>query len=251
MIRLSFEEGLSEQVAVLVDDWVLRVGQTLGRFVPAQARQELGFNTITDLQQDARFGVRAGVAWVRHLSGRSTLLDQVPLPVTEIDARFPVTEHLWLTASTACRVSASDTATLIRLGDPWAGLDDFHRMILDFISGIQEHETRTRWTEFQQSLVHDAAVVESVATRLAATVEETAVKAVAVDADPLVIACQVVAEALGIDVRDSQKGRDRELRATYATRWETSPGPPVFTCVRSRSRTVGGAVVETNRCLVS
>ncbi len=108
---------------------------------------------------------------MRHLSGTSTLLDQVPLPVTEIEARFPLTEHLWLTASTACRVSACDTATLIRLGDPWAGLDDFHRTILDFISGIQEHETRTRWTEFQQSIVHDAAVVESVATRLAAAVE--------------------------------------------------------------------------------
>ncbi len=38
LIRLSFEEGLSEQVAVLIDDWLLRVGQALspGRRDPAQ-----------------------------------------------------------------------------------------------------------------------------------------------------------------------------------------------------------------------
>ena len=61
-------------------------------------------------------------------------LDQVPLPVSELEARFPLSENLWLTAATDCRVTACDTATMIRTSDPWAGLDDFHRTMLDFIS---------------------------------------------------------------------------------------------------------------------
>ena len=138
LIRLSFEEELSEQVAVLIDDWVLRAGRALARFAGIHRYQELEWNTVTALETGARFGVRQGVAWVRHLSGTSLFLDQVPLPITELEARFPVTEHLWLTAATACRVTACNTTAMIRSGDPWAGLDDFHRTILDFIAGIHE-----------------------------------------------------------------------------------------------------------------
>ena len=73
--------------------------------------------------------------------GTSTFLDQVPLPVNELQARFPVTEHLWLTRGDVVpchRVRAR--RTMIRSGDPWAGLDDFHRTALDFITGIYERE---------------------------------------------------------------------------------------------------------------
>ncbi len=78
------------------------------------------------------------------------MLDQVPLPVTELQARFPVTEHLWLTAETACRVSVCGTTDMIQSGDPWAGLDDFHRTALDLLAGIQEQEARGRWLEVRQ-----------------------------------------------------------------------------------------------------
>jgi NHLM bacteriocin system ABC transporter peptidase/ATP-binding protein len=58
LIRLSFEEGLAEQVAVLIDDWVTRVGRALARFAEPQPRQELEGRAIAELECDARFGVR-------------------------------------------------------------------------------------------------------------------------------------------------------------------------------------------------
>ncbi len=71
LIRLSFEEGLSEQVAVLVDDWVLRVGQTLGRLRSGSARsQELRFNTIIDLR-GSRFRRARGCGLGAPPEGRS------------------------------------------------------------------------------------------------------------------------------------------------------------------------------------
>ncbi len=98
LIRLGFEERLAEQVAVLIDDWVLRVGRTVSPLSAPAGLQELRLAAATELCQGTRFGVREGVAWIRHLDGSSLFLDEAPLPVSELEARFPLSEHLWLTA---------------------------------------------------------------------------------------------------------------------------------------------------------
>ena len=52
LIRLSFEEGLSEQVAVLIDDWLLRVGRALGpsRRNPRLSRARVGHLHATSIE---------------------------------------------------------------------------------------------------------------------------------------------------------------------------------------------------------
>ena len=193
LIRLSFEEGLSEQVAVLIDDWLLRAGRALGRLAGIQGYRQLEWDTSGDVGRGTRFGVRQGVGWVRHFSGSSSFLDQVPLPVSELGARFPLSENL--------RVTACDTTTMIRTSDPWAGLDDFHRTMLDFISGVEERESRAGRTEFQRSLDHESALVESVQSQLAAAATESVVSPVDPGGDALVTACRTVGQSLGIEVR--------------------------------------------------
>jgi NHLM bacteriocin system ABC transporter peptidase/ATP-binding protein/NHLM bacteriocin system ABC transporter ATP-binding protein len=201
LIRLSFEEELSDQVAVLIDDWVVRVGRALARSAGTQARLDLEGSTIADFDRNARFGVREGVAWVRHLMGRSDFLDRVPLVDDDRHSRFPLTEHLWLTAATECRVTACDTTTMIRAGDPWAGLDEFHRAALDFMAEIEEQENVARLSEFQRSNAHDAAVIESVSSRLAAAANTTADSIVDPTDDALLAACRAVGQYMGIEVR--------------------------------------------------
>jgi ATP-binding cassette subfamily C protein len=131
-------------------------------------------------------------------------LDKVPLPVTELEARFPVSEDLWLTTATECRVTACDTSTMIRTSDPWAGLDGFHRSILDFISAIEEQETRAFSVEFGRAIAHETAVVESVSSQLAAAATGTLIRAVDPDGDALMRACQRVGQSLGVQVRSPQ-----------------------------------------------
>jgi NHLM bacteriocin system ABC transporter peptidase/ATP-binding protein/NHLM bacteriocin system ABC transporter ATP-binding protein len=209
LIRLSFEKGLSEQIAVLIDDWLLRVGRALGRLVTAPARQELALDTAATVECGTRFGVRDGVGWVRHQCGISSFLDQVPLPVSELAPRFPVTEHLWLSAAATCRVSACDTLAMIASGDPWAGLDDFHRAVLDFVSGIHERETQVRWAELQHSIDREAAMVQSVPARLAAAADVSSVPTIDLNDDPLLTAASAVARVLGIEVRSPPPPAER------------------------------------------
>ena len=205
LIRLSFEEDLSEQVAVLIDDWVVRVGRALARSAGTQPRLELEGNTIADFDRDARFGVREGVAWVRHLVGTSAFLDRVPLVDDELHSRFPLSEHLWLRAATECRVTACDTTTMIRMGDPWAGIDEFHRTALDFMAEVEEQENVARWSEFQRSIAHEAALIESLSSRLAATANTTADWVVDPSDDALLKACRAVGQYMCIEVRPPHK----------------------------------------------
>jgi len=209
LIRLSFEKGLSEQIAVLIDDWVVRVGRAMGRLVPLPSRQELAWDTVATVERGTRFGVREGVAWVRHQSGTSCFLDHVPLPVTELAPRFPVTEHLWLTASETCQVTACNTLAMIGSGDPWAGLDDFHRTVLDFVAAIHERETQVRWAELQQSVVREAVLVQSVPARLAAAADASSLPAIDSGDDALFSAASAVGRVLGIEVRSPPPAGER------------------------------------------
>ena len=249
LIRLSFEEGLSEQVAVLDrrlgDPRRPGVSPIAGLAIAPRARSPADRRVRT---RD-RFGVREGVAWVRHLVGTSMFLDRVPLLDGEIQTRFPVTEHLWLTAATACRVTVCDTTAMIRTGDPWAGLDDFHRAILDFIAVLDDQETQTRWVEFQRSIAHETALVQSVSSRLAAAANTAFLSAVDPGGDALSDRVRGGRTSHGHRCPSRRNQAAKILSDPRATRWETWRGPEVFTCGQSRWPMDGGAGMAATRCL--
>jgi ATP-binding cassette subfamily C protein len=201
LVRLSFEEGLSAQVAVLIDDWLLRAGRALSRLAGIRGYCDLEWDACANLENGARFGVRQGVGWVRHHSGSSMFLDRVRLPVSVLEARMPLSEDLWLTAATDCRVAACDTATMIQTSDPWAGLDAFHRAMLDFIHIIDEQESSSRWMDFRRSMAHEDALVTSVTSQLAAAAMETVISPVDPGGDALATACRTLGQKVGIEVR--------------------------------------------------
>jgi len=217
LIRLGFEERLAEQVAVLIDDWILRVGRALSILMAPPGRQELVLDTTTELTPGTKYGVREGVAWIRHLDGSSCFLDEVPLPVTELEARFPLSEHLWLTAGTGCRVTASDTLTLVRTGDPWAGMKDFHRAVLDDIGRTQEREACQRWSELNRAAAGDRTLVSGISIKLAAVANQTAAPITRTAGDALLAACRAVGQEKGIEVRQPRKSTDEEGQAGSET----------------------------------
>ncbi|MHB1561299.1 MAG: NHLP bacteriocin export ABC transporter permease/ATPase subunit, partial [Isosphaeraceae bacterium] len=212
LIRLSFEEGLAEQVAVLVDDWLLRVGLALYRAVDEHPCHELPREGVAAFRAGDRFAVRGGVAWVRHLAGRSRFLDLVPLPDGELAGRFPLTAHVWLQAREDCRVTAFATQTMFRASDPWAGLDAFHRATLDFIAGLHEREARARWMDLRRASDHQAAVIASVSARLARAADVEPAFATA-SGEPgegeLLDACRAVGDVLGLNVLAAPAAGDR------------------------------------------
>jgi NHLM bacteriocin system ABC transporter peptidase/ATP-binding protein/NHLM bacteriocin system ABC transporter ATP-binding protein len=201
LIRLSFEEGLTEQVSVLIDDWLLRVGRALARSAGTKPREELSSDSAAEYGKNARYGARQGVVWVRHLSGSSRFLDGNPLPTSEHRSRFPVTEHLWLTTNAPARISTADTSAMIQMGDPWQGLDDFHRAMLDYIADVDDQDTALQWIESRRSLARESAVIKAVSSQLAAAVSSAKATTVDPSGDALLTACRAVGQHLGIEIR--------------------------------------------------
>ncbi len=124
-------------------------------------------------------------------------------------------------------MTVCDTATMIRTGDPWAGLDDFHRTILDFIAGFDEQEARGSWAEFRRASARETALLERVSTRLAAAANETSSPVDDADGQRRCLAaCRIVGEAIGIEVRAPQASRTSAARHCRATPWGTWPERP-------------------------
>jgi NHLM bacteriocin system ABC transporter ATP-binding protein len=210
LIRLSFDEPLAEQVSLLIDDWILRIGRVLNPGGTPPDRRQLVPDVVTDLTAGARYGVREGVGWVRHLQGSSEFKDEAPLPVSEMEARFPLSEHLWLTAGEDCRVTCTGTLAMIRSGDPWEGLRNFHRAALDDMARAQEREARHSWSELQTVMTGQRTVLTSVSTRLASVANETTVPLERTDGDALLTACRAVGREAGIEVRSPRKSTEPE-----------------------------------------
>ena len=118
---------------------------------------------------------------------------------------------------------------MIRSGDPWAGLDDFHRTVLDFIAGIQEQEAHARWTEFRRS----SPTRRRSSSRSRRNWRRRPVRCrrdgrCRGRRGLLATACRAVGDALGIEVRAPQPDGDRTPADLAATRSGTWPEPPGF-----------------------
>ena len=68
---------------------------------------------------------------------------------------------------------------------------------------LDDQETQTRWVEFERSIAHETALVQSASSRLAATANKASLSAVDPGGDALVTACVAVGQAMGIDVRSA------------------------------------------------
>ena len=144
-------------------------------------------------------------------------LDEIALPASELEARFPLSEHLWLSAVEACRVTASDTVTMVRSGDPWAGLMDFHRAALDELARVQEREARQRWSELKSTMAGERLLVGGASIKLSAVANETTVPMERTAGDTLLAACRAVGQELGLDVRPPRKSSDDDRPAGSET----------------------------------
>lgn len=219
LIRLSFEANLAEQVALLIDDWIFRIGRALSADLGPPDRRDLALNENVELAPGIRFGARGGVAWFRHLAGCSSFKDENPLHLKEQEIRFPLSEHLWLTTREDCRVSGIDTLTMVRSGDPWEGLREFHRAALDDLSRTQEREVRQRWTELKTAVNGRQALVQALSLRLSAVANETSASLVrpSDDGSKLLMACRAAGLELGIDVHPPRRTTDLGSRVEDAT----------------------------------
>jgi NHLM bacteriocin system ABC transporter ATP-binding protein len=189
----------------LVDAWIDSVYAALTRDQLTAISAELVPGGTVPLAAGAV--VRAGhdVLWVGHLSGRSRLLGRAGLEV-EGSGLVPVSSRAWLEVVEDTRLVGIETTRLPSAEELWAGLARLARLVLahaDLAAAAEDAATRER---MRRRFAHRDATLRNACARLAETMTAGGraarpALAPADPEDPLLAACALVGEALGIRVK--------------------------------------------------
>jgi NHLM bacteriocin system ABC transporter ATP-binding protein len=193
-------------LAARIDTWISGLCGGLTRPAAPKVYDELrpgGEVCWSEAGRTAR--AREGVVWVRHLEGQSRLLGEETLTVRTGDL-VPVPEILWLVSAGEARLSSLSTLDLLAgplSGDLWRGLARFHQLLLAGValqngrSQSQERERLGRRVDL------DSALMRGAYARLASLLQPRSRDGDALDetGEPLLAACQLVAQSQGIVLR--------------------------------------------------
>ncbi len=207
--RAAADTAGAPALARQLDDWLSGLARGLARPPAPKGCAELEPGTETRLEA-ARLPARAreGVAWVRHLEGRTNVLGEAGLTPAG-DGLFPVPEGMWLSALEPARLTCHGTVEAVRAGEAWPGLAQFHALFLAAVAHQRERLERQDRERLERRQERDRATLGGAYARLASVLlpGEPGGTAFSEDRDALLLACRRVGALLGIEVRERPEGR--------------------------------------------
>ncbi|MBI5958803.1 MAG: NHLP bacteriocin export ABC transporter permease/ATPase subunit [Chloroflexi bacterium] len=143
------------------------------------------------------------VVWVQQLEGSSRFLGRDDLTLTTGEALVPLSDRTWLQAAEPGRLQAFSTPAVLKLDPKWTHLDQFNTRILNVIERDLLREKQAAGQMIRAKVASDAIKVQTAVSRLAATwSDEQTVDTLGADiSDPLLAACRMVGDALGLTVK--------------------------------------------------
>ena len=207
------EAALRAEAVRLVDGWVDAI--YAGLIVGAMPRDCVALRPPATVRLDppSRASSGAGVTWIGHLDGQSSLLGKSALPMR--GHPIPCSTRAWFAPSTTSTVSAATTRAQLDRGDVWAGLAAFQRLVvrgallaMDERSAHERRRQRRRDDE-REALMRDAftelVAAHDAATEAPAPGGRAAASAGSEEYDSLSSACRLVGAALGLSLVSGAK----------------------------------------------
>ena len=204
--RARFGEASLRAAAIrLVDEWVESVCAGLATGAMPQDCEALAPQAAVRLEAGAMARIGAGVAWVTHLEGGSTLLGPAGPTLRGIPA--PCSSRIWFVAAAPSVVSVTTTAQALESGDVWQGLAEFHDAAVRCAEQAMDERSRSeqdrqRRRDMERDTLMREAFTDLVAVHDAS--EDMALPGGGGDAangrDSLSRACRMVGAALDIDL---------------------------------------------------
>jgi ATP-binding cassette subfamily C protein len=216
-----------EDVADLLNTWIngLSLGLSTNLVVPRHYAL-LDADAEVNVEPGAVIRARKGVLWASVPSGLARFMGWEELPLMGDDDFLPITESTWLQAVSTDTLRAVNTQTFLRQQISWSCLENFHRMALDLIIWNVERDQRIEKERLKTRAAFDDAALQNAMTCLTAILTPKAEAVVLADAgleEPLVTACRLVGNALGIQIRARPDPVDGQAEAqTLASITEAS-----------------------------
>lgn len=199
-------------ISALIDQWVAVLLRSFKiGMIPQNCQNLLPPAGEAQFNQYTAYKPHKGVTWVRHQEGTSHLMGLGHLPPIRTENCFPVDEKTWLYAHTKIVLEYIQTLDLIAHSDFWAFLQHFHRFVLESLTIIGQLEVVKEQERLKQKARDETISLNNAFFNLVAVVTPEHGEMGATTADPLLSACQVIGQQLGIHFvphPDAQKGRN-------------------------------------------
>lgn len=262
--QLAGEIEYQAVLSALLDRWVNNLSRAVARDVPPKDVIHLDAGKPTALKLHNSVMPRHGVLWIKQLAGSSQWMGRDDLPPLGGEGYIPLSVYTWARAAQPGQVAALGTAPLLEQNNVWAGLADFHSlMLLALTRNVLVEETSER-ERLQRKADSQALVIENAVAQIASLLEPQAATPFARQPgplnDPLLAACQLVGQALRIEIRPpagsqasrSQQSAIRQIakasnirvrQVTLAGEWWRDDNGPLVALVEATGRPV--ALLQT------
>lgn len=201
---LGADPDYSVEVAVMLENWVKGLSRALGRDTALRQYEPLELGKALSLPVDGLARVKKGILWVTVTEGEVLFNGLDVAHVSPGQLPLPVTERTWLQAVQPSVLHTDDTETLIEADTEWKFLDAFHWLALDCVLYTLQVGERIERERLRLRRVQDQAQVSGSLRRLAGVLktQDTLLDDDQQQQDePLVMACRLVGQALGVQIR--------------------------------------------------
>ncbi len=227
-----------EQIAALITNWVAGLSRGLSKnlTLPRQFTL-LEPGGETRLEDSAVARPRKGILWVSSQRGIAWFMGRNDLLLMDENDFLPVSEYTWMQSAGKNTLYALDTSAFFQRENAWDSLETFHRTALSLIIRTVERERRVETERLKTREQFDRSYVRNAFAYLASALKPQAGTALIADygiEDPLLTACRLIGEVMGVNFRPRPNPIDGEPEA------QTLDGITAASRVRSRQVALRG-----------
>ena len=197
----------------LIDGWVESIYAGLVAGAMPRGCEPLRSPSIVRLESPATATSEAGVVWIRHVKGESSLLGRPELPLRA--RAIPCSARAWFAMSTSSVVRVTATGAMLDEGDVWASLAELQSLVTRCVLLAMEERSERERRRQQRRDVDREAFMRHAFTELVAVHESTtevpafrggdAATTESEPQDSLSSACRLVGSKLGVSLARGAK----------------------------------------------
>jgi NHLM bacteriocin system ABC transporter ATP-binding protein len=201
--RLGAAREFAGMVAELIENWVDGLSSGVDQDLPPRDYEPVEAGRELTLPSGGTVRTRRGVVWISQREGSSRFLGRVDVEAADGDAPFPLSPRAWLESTGPWLLDAVDTRRALEGRAAWAALGRFQELVLGCIEEDAARRERAQIERLDARAGADRARLEAAYSRLASVLSPLAGRPAAglASRDPLLAACQLVGEPLGIAMR--------------------------------------------------
>ncbi len=210
------------EVAALLDGWVECLSRGVTKDIAYQPKADLLVTEESEEKLAAGKCVRAkrGAAWLTVRVGDVSFIDLEELFISDEMVAFPVTPDTWLKADSEAQLHAAPAVSALKNAPEalWRGLDLFHETLClcEFLNkkliAVDEFNRLRSKADYQRAAKR--AALREIASVLDPEAEGEPLGSASGAPDPVLVACRLVGEVLGVPIRShAQSARRGDLTA--------------------------------------